>query len=995
MTIRSCLDEAVRANRLTNEQRQDILNRYKAISDRVGEMMAKNMLIQDLETAGQNKRRVALMAEARRKALLQEINEYTNAKGERDPVEGFRSMFENMGRFNSYISDIQYDRMSIVTEKMGKLDALLQEFIRGPITGDFKRRLNRKTAASLANVVDELFKPGSTGDAKAAALAKAWSEIAEELRQEFNAAGGNIGKLDKWGLPQWHDPRKVGEATASEWVNFIMPLLDRDRMVDQYSGRPFTDEELISVLHDVHHTIVTEGMSKTEPTSQPQGRGALWKQHADHRFLHFKNGETWRTYANKFGQPDAFLTMMSHIQVMARDIAHMRKFGPNPNAMVTYLSNHLMHQAAKVLPTEKMIEDHHARLKEFGKSITQPNPEFTKLLDREAEILRELNRNRHSMSAVLSTSSSVFRKEPGPRGTQYRETMDALATELLDVIGKIEDMRNRSAEFVDDPRMLQAFQDELDKVVLPILFANRPNPVDYTRGTLYRINKIWEHQRGSMNMPVNEGLAAAMSSLRNLVSSTALGGAGISSLTDAAFGQDARIRMGMGFKANFVRTMAMSWRHMLSQTITPDLRRKAVRARLGLESAMHILHMDSRLAGMYNTRTITGFLTDRTLTWGLLLPLTQASKHAFGLDVMGFFADIKGQDFGSLPGNTRDMLTWGGIKQADWDIVRTAAEVDGLIRPQEIEDAALPIYQQRLQGVTDPAQIATIAGNDFANRVELGVIKIEDIPAELARDLARRYHTLILRATTAAVPESTAASHALSNVGQPGTVPREFLNTVLQFKSFPISILYLFAGDTYRAVLARGGYQPWAQAAALLITGTVIGAFVVGLKDIAAGRDPRPWVDENSPIYADPKFWAAAMLQGGGLGIFGDFLFSDVNRFGSGLTRTTSGPLIDRAGNVIGLGQYLATGQLDKAGKKAVKVLDENSPVVGTIFWTALLWQRLVIDQLEFMANANAYSEFRNDVRRRQREYRQDFWFAPGETSAQRGPDLSRIGATR
>ena len=59
---------------------------------------------------------------------------------------------------------------------------------------------------------------------------------------------------------------------------------------------------------------------------------------------------------------------------------------------------------------------------------------------------------------------------------------------------------------------------------------------------------------------------------------------------------------------------------------------------------------------------------------------------------------------------------------------------------------------------------------------------------------------------------------------------------------------------------------------------------------MSKGRDPRPM--------EGPEFWGAAFLQGGGLGIYGDFLFSDVNRFDRGLAETIAGPVVGFADDV-------------------------------------------------------------------------------------------------
>jgi hypothetical protein len=94
---------------------------------------------------------------------------------------------------------------------------------------------NIRHPAELVDVVRELFKPGSTGNDNAAALADAWRKAAEYLRGRYNEAGGQIGKLEHWGLPQSHSSKLVRAAGYDAWRDFIVPLLDRGRMID---GRP-------------------------------------------------------------------------------------------------------------------------------------------------------------------------------------------------------------------------------------------------------------------------------------------------------------------------------------------------------------------------------------------------------------------------------------------------------------------------------------------------------------------------------------------------------------------------------------------------------------------------------------------------------------------------------------------------------------------------------------------------------------------------------------
>jgi hypothetical protein len=79
-----------------------------------------------------------------------------------------------------------------------------------------------------------------------------------------------------------------------------------------------------------------------------------------------------------------------------------------------------------------------------------------------------------------------------------------------------------------------------------------------------------------------------------------------------------------------------------------------------------------------------------------------------------------------------------------------------------------------------------------------------------------------------------------------------------------------------------------------LILATTLGGFAsLQAKQIAKGRTPRP-LDEDGHV---DKVWLAAMLQGGGLGIYGDFLFGEANRNGLGFSvGSMAGPGGLRAG---------------------------------------------------------------------------------------------------
>lgn len=191
----------------------------------------------------------------------------------------------------------------------------------------------------MKNVMLELHDT-ATGDGDAAAIAKVLKEQFEYMRLRFNRAGGDIKSLEDWGLTQHHDARAVGSVSREQWLNDIMPGLDTRRMAKQFGDENLSDDEIRQIVSSMYDTIRTDGINKIVPGKFPPGvRRALAHKHSERRWLHFKDGESWIAYQEKYGRPDLFNSVLSHIEIMAKDIAAMETLGPNPDSALGYLTD--------------------------------------------------------------------------------------------------------------------------------------------------------------------------------------------------------------------------------------------------------------------------------------------------------------------------------------------------------------------------------------------------------------------------------------------------------------------------------------------------------------------------------------------------------------------------------------------------------------------------------------------------------------------------------
>ena len=179
------------------------------------------------------------------------------------------------------------------------------------------------------------------GNAEGDDVGRAFKQVFDTIHSRYKAAGGIIGKLENY-FPQMHSKDLVRQTSADEWVDFISPLLNREKMIDPATSMPFTDARLREVLLESHERIVTNGASDLKKRlksgeAMTQGRKTDLDERRDvSRFLHFKDADSFFEYNNRFGVGDEGLpgALLGHIRGMSKDLAVMETMGPKSDSMM-------------------------------------------------------------------------------------------------------------------------------------------------------------------------------------------------------------------------------------------------------------------------------------------------------------------------------------------------------------------------------------------------------------------------------------------------------------------------------------------------------------------------------------------------------------------------------------------------------------------------------------------------------------------------------------
>lgn len=267
-----------------------------------------------MHEAAKGKQRAALTIIAHDKVM----NRYQSlVDGGAKPFQAVAQILDDAGRFAKGVANEYFS---------GLVDAL--EAVNPRMLGMVEN------AGQAADLVREIF-GGRTGNPMAAKGAKAWLETVEAMRQRFNAAGGDVGRLDYGYLPQPHDSLRVLQAGQGQWVQDILPLLDRSRYVD-IDGNRLDDAQMAAMLSEAWETITTGGLNKMQAGSA-SGARIRASRGSEHRVIHFKDAEGYLTYAAQYNRGGVLSAMQGHVARLAKDIALVEEFGPNPNTQWRFL----------------------------------------------------------------------------------------------------------------------------------------------------------------------------------------------------------------------------------------------------------------------------------------------------------------------------------------------------------------------------------------------------------------------------------------------------------------------------------------------------------------------------------------------------------------------------------------------------------------------------------------------------------------------------------
>ena len=448
---------------------------------------------------------------------------------------------------------------------------------------------------------------------------------------------------------------------------------------------------------------------------------------------------------------------------------------------------------------------------------------------------------------------------------------------------------------------------------------------------------------GTTRLVDNASIAQFSGFLRALQSMAKLGGAVISSITDVATAASELRYQGQNLGSAYTGLLA----NLVEGRSSREQRALAAEIGEGLDGAL------GAVAGRFTThddlpgtasKVMRLFFKANLLTWW-----TDSIKTGAGRMMAWRAGQQANFPWAKTDARFREVLSLYGIDEPKWEVMRKAAET-------------LP---ENGKPYLTPAAIRALPDDAFKSLGGRAASQRDELATALQAFYSDRVDVAVV------TPGARERSMMNQGTGR-GTWMGESIRFLMQFKAFPLAFATKVIGrDLGGEGLVNGllkGRGDLLGLAHTVAATTILGMISMQAKEILKGREPRdPFGDKWAGA------WSAAFAQGGGLGIYGDFLFGETNRFGNDVLETAAGPTLTTASDVVAIWNRIRTGEDPSAA--SIRFVAGNTPFLN-LFYTRAAMDYMILYQLQEAANPGY---LRRMEQRLKRENDQEFILPPSE----------------
>jgi|GEM_PF-582236 len=799
-----------------------------------------------------------------------------------------------------------------------------------------KNHLNRLASPMQALAPDRAFEEETVreiarlnGEARAPSENKAAREVAEIIiadqrraRETMNRLGAWIGELPGYVSRTTHDGVKISggfwkgmnaarRAEARDgWRDFIGPLLA------ERTFEAVDEQALMALRQQIESNVTAEPaaigqlVARDAPAAIAAARGkfleTIWTdivsgfRAADHEFddldsfrppssmarqlsgrrvLHFKGADEWLAYNRAFGLNSLYVAHLSFLQRAGRNEALMRTFGPSPEAAFRADRARLTQMArdAGDVAAVKKLENWR-REGEFDQISGRAEAAVSHRAATVSRAIRSWMGLTRLGGMVLSSPSDLGNgaQALSRAGVKYLDAYSGMAGSLVNATPVV---RDEVANLVGEGARAMAGD-----------IAAQFTAPDSNLGWMFKAQRLFYRANLFHFWQARLRRGAGTVLAKHLGARAELGYAALEPQTRAGL-----LRYGIDRDAwELARTGVVDLEEHGGRVLTPDAAERADGDALAHWAGKRQVWDDAPM--MQGRRAIADAMDQLNGAGRTLNP--EVSWTGLSTD-------------------KRQALAAAGVTRGLWDRLRAAATAAGDAR---VEGAAIDRVTRDVVG----------------RELNLAQIFRPDDVADARRELMLRLQAYFTDTIDNAMTEPRARERALMRMGtRTGTALGTALELFMQFKSFPLTVMTRHLGPAVADAKASGVIAPLVH---FMMSTTALGFVAMQMKDLARGLKPAPLVDEEGN--PNLSLFVRAFVQGGGGGLYADFLTGDYDRFGRSPWASLAGPSVGEAERVLKIFTELRDGNFGDAGADALRMGVDNTPFVSVFYtrWALNYW---------------------------------------------------------
>ena len=983
----------------------------------------------------------AIAAKIREAALIEKRNALLNLKVRKIAMNQIRQFGNSAEGFSAYLTGSVKSKPGSKLSVDARIKALTAEYL-GRLIHDLEKE-DLMEVFSSGKLDDEIVRelwamPGSgkpiTNSIEAHKVAKIINRYQTELVGRQNRAGAWINLAPGYVVRQTHDMAKIRAMPKEEWVQFVLERVDPDKTFGDLDPDKYVD--FLNGAYDglatgIHYRAKGAGEQDSSYTLLGfKGPKNLAKKVSAERILHFKDADAWLEYNGQFGHGNLRESVIFGFEHNARNLGLLQTLGTNPKAMVERLLSDIRKANKGNVSALDSISDIKImnEFKELDGTTRIPDSITMSKIGRGLRVIQNVSKLGGALISSITdlpTQVAELRYQGVPlvsawfnafwnpiRGRSSGEQREIAQLLGVGFDGLLGDAISRFDSNDTMPGVLAKLQQRFFKLngmnywndahmtgVTLMSSAYLAQQVDAGQLSPDALSLLSQYGVTEKDMPLLKAAIKEAGGSRYLMPDE------LDNLSDEELGQifgfigeftSKDLLSGtqifdknpqVGKKLNGVKLEAASepdwqkykWKKFDDEGAWQKLAKEAEAKGKKVSAGAVVVEPDGRVWIYEPANHFGGY--EHTFPKGNTV-ITQnihanAAREVFeetGLivELVDFVGDFEGDT--TVTRYYMAKRKGGAPWSAHW-------EADN-VKLSSWEDALNMLNKDRDKNILNKAKGVWDAGKEGYNypidKISPAISrKIKD-----ARDEFKlRLRTLFSDRSRTAIPHPGAAENAIMNSGtQPGTALGEAVRLFMQFKSFPISVvrkgigreIYGHGADSLKDAFMKGQGDILGLVH-LMVATTLFGYAAMALKDLAKGREPR------DP--SDPKTIAAAMAQGGGLGIYGDFLFGEFSRYGRSAVATLAGPTFGQIDDVAEMYTRMRTGE--DAAAQGLRFVMNNTPFIN-LFYTRAALDYLFIYQLQEMVSPGYLHRLEARI---QRENDQRFFLPPSQEIPYGGGD--------